>query len=140
MISLGEYENKLKSFYNMSEEESLIIFKIDVYEEGLLIPTVSYEVYNPNTKKQLDISICNESNINIFLPANIEEKDMYKYNSSDQYYNDECYTYKTKDGTDITIADRRSELIKNNMSLCETNCKYNGYNSTIKKAICECKV
>ena len=141
IISLGECENKLKSYYNMSEKESLIIFKIDIYEEGLLIPMINYEVYNANTKKQLNLSICNDENIkiNVLLPVYIEENSIYKYNSSDKYYNDECYTYTTEDKTDITITDRKSEFIENNMSLCEANCKYNGYNITIKKAKCECE-
>ena len=115
-------------------------FILKIYQEGLLIPTISYEVYNSKTKKQLDLSICNDTSINVLFPAFIEEKSVYKYNSSDQYYNDECYTYTTKDGTDITITDRKSEFINNNMSLCEANCIYNGYNMTNKKAKCECKV
>ena len=140
IISLGECENILKSHYNISEEQSLIIFKIDVYEEGLLVPSINYEVYNSETKDQLDLSVCGDANINIYLPAYIEENNIYKYNPSDEYYNDECNTFTTEDGTDITTTDRKIEYINNNMSLCETNCKYRGYNSIIKKSKCECKV
>ena len=139
IISLGDCEDKLKAFYGISENEPLIIFKIDVYEEGLLIPRITYEVYS-KTKKQLNLSICDNTKINVLLPAKVEEKNIFKHNPSDQYYNDDCYIYTTEDGTDITLTDRKSEYINKNMSLCEVNCEYKGYNITSKKAQCECKV
>ena len=43
------------------------------------------------------------------MPAKVEEKNIFKYNASDQYYNDVCYIYTTEDGTDITLTDRKSE-------------------------------
>ena len=140
IISLGDCENKLKEFYNINKSEPLIIFKIDVYEEGLLIPTITYEVYNSNTKKKLDLSICKDTKIKISLPAKVDEKNIFKYNASDEYYNDDCYIYTTEDGTDITLTDRKSEYNNKNMSLCEVNCEYKGYNITTNKSQCECKI
>jgi len=49
-------ESKLKSVYDLLENETLIIFKIDVYEEGLLMPIVEYEIYHPNNYTRLDYS------------------------------------------------------------------------------------
>ena len=43
IVKLGECENKLKKYYKIDE---LIIYKIDVNEEGLLIPIVEYEIYD----------------------------------------------------------------------------------------------
>ena len=40
----------------------------------------------------------------------------------------------------IILSDRRSEYIENNMSLCEDNCEYGGYNSNTKKSICQCDI
>ena len=42
-IILGECETKLKTYYNISEYESLLIFKVDINLEGLLSPLVIYE-------------------------------------------------------------------------------------------------
>ena len=78
--------------------------------------------------------------IKVLFPAIIEEKDIFKHNPFDQYYNDECYIYTSEYGIDITLTDRKSEYINKNMSLCEINCEYKGYNITIKKAECECKI
>jgi len=139
-IKLGECENILKEHYNISKDEPLLIFKIDFYEEGLLIPRVEYEVYNFKTKEQLDLNLCIGTKVNLFLPAKINENEKFKYNQSSEYYNDVCYTYTTDNGTDITLTDRKSEFVNNNMSLCKVDCDYKGYNSDNKKANCECQI
>ena len=43
-------------------------------------------------------------------------------------------------GTDILIDDRQSEFINNNMSLCENNCEFYGYDGNSKNAICKCQI
>ena len=40
IIKLGECENLLKKKYNIDKDEPLIIFKIDIYKEGLLTPII----------------------------------------------------------------------------------------------------
>ena len=74
------------------------------------------------------------------MPAIIEEDEEFKHSISSDYYNNICHVYTTKNGTDITLKDRKKEFNNNNMSLCESNCEYKGYNSTIKKAECNCEV
>ena len=139
LISLGKCEDVLRDHYNINENIPLIIFKSDIYKEGLQAPLVKYEVYNSENKELLNINLCNETTINILLPAKLEEKNIFKYNLSDEYYNDECYVYTSDNGTDITLVDRKNEYINNNMSLCENECEYKGYNISTEKAECECK-
>ena len=69
------------------------IFKIDIFEESLLIPIIEYEVYNSKTKEILNLNICKDTKINLLLPVNIEENNLFKYNSLNEYYNDIFYTY-----------------------------------------------
>ena len=138
IISLGECENILKAHYNINQNESLLIFKTDIYEEGSLVPKIRYEVYDLKSKNQLDLSICTNTKIEILLPCIVDTNNEYKYNPSSDYYNDICYSYTTNDGTDIILSDRRTEYITNKMSLCGTGCEYKGYNSEIKKSKCEC--
>ena len=140
IIRLGECENELKKYYDIDEKESLIIFKIDKYEESVLIPIVEYEVYDFKNRKQLDLNICNNKNIEILYPAIIDENNEFKHNLSSEYYNDICYIYTTENETDITLADRKKEFNDNNMSLCEANCEYNGYDSDVKKSKCKCQI
>ena len=138
-IDLGDCEDILKDKYKINQNLSLIIFKIDYYIDGLLIPIVCYEVYHPTNYSQLDLNLCNETLIKLHIPVEIDEEKLYKYDPTSDYYNDECFAYTTENGTDIILNDRKNEYIENNLSLCENNCTYNGYSIAKKKASCECE-
>ena len=139
-INLEECEKKLINHYKISNNENLIIFKYEYFLREYLIPIIEYEIFNLNTSKILDLSICKDIKINIVIPASIDENNLFKYNSSHEYYNDICFPYTTKDKTDIIIKDRRNEFINNNLSLCEKDCSYKGYDLSTKKAKCECYI
>jgi len=137
-INLEECETKLRIYYNIENDIVLIILKVDIFEEGLLIPIIEYKVYNYKTKQNLNLNICKDTKVNINIPVNIDENNLFKYNSSHEYYNDICYPYTTDNKTDIILKDRRDEYKKNNLSLCEANCKYSKYDYNTKKVECEC--
>ena len=137
-IDLGECEGILKGIYGIDSNLSLIIMKIDYKMEGLLIPVIGYEVYNPLNNSLLNLSYCKNTSIKLNIPVSINEEEVEKYDPNSDYYNDECYAYTTENGADIILNDRKDEYTENNLSLCENNCQFNGYNSTTKKAICEC--
>ena len=139
-IKLSKCENILRDSYHMSKNESLIILKIDIYEPGILTPIVEYEVYS-KSKVKLNLSICNKTEIEIILPSkDVDEKNLFKYDSSNDYYNDICYTYTTDSGTDITLKDRKKEYINKNFSLCEDNCVYEDFINETKSVKCKCGV
>ena len=138
-ILLGECEQLLKKTFGISDNETLIILKVDIFEEWLKIPIVEYEIYNPITLEKLELDCCKDVKIGISIPVSIDEDSLYKYNSSDDYYNDICFSYTTENGTDIVIKDRQDEFINNNMSLCESKCEYANYNSSNKRTLCECE-
>ena len=139
-IILDECENILKSHYNINESLSLIIFKVEYYEEGALTPKIEYEIYHPLTKEKLDLTLCNNTKIDILIPVSINEDELFKYNLSSEYYNDICYTYTTDKNTDIILNDRKNEYYNNNLSLCEENCEYENYDYENKKVSCKCEI
>ena len=139
-ILLEDCETKLRNHYKIPENESLLIYKIDKFIQGSLIPVVEYEIYNFKTKELLNLTYCNDTKINILYPTDIQINNLKLYNTSSEYYTDMCHSYTTEGGTDITLNDRKKEYINNNMSICEVNCDLNGYNKTSKKASCECQV
>ena len=138
-INLGACEDKLKKIYNIDKNISLIILKIDYKMPGLLIPVIGYEVYHPLNKTQLNLSYCSDTTVKLNIPVTIDEDNVYKYDPTSDYYNDECYAYTTENGTDIILNDRKNEYNENNLSLCENNCIFNGYYFDTKKALCECE-
>ena len=73
-IILGECENKLKEYNNINKDIPLLIFKVDFYEEGMLIPIIEYEVYDYKNKQKLQLDICEGKSIKIVIPLMTEEE------------------------------------------------------------------
>ena len=138
-INLGDCENILRRIYGIKDNLSLIILKIEYKMEGILIPVIGYEVYHPLNFTQLDLNYCNDTLVTLNIPVVIDEDNAFKYDPNSDYYNDECYAYATENGADIILSDRIKEYTENNLSLCENNCSFNGYDSNTKKALCECE-
>ena len=138
-IKLGVCEDKLKDKYHINKNQSLIIFKIEHNIPGILIPIISYEIYDPLNKTKLELDVCKDILIDLNIPVDINSDEIIKYDPDSEYYTDECYPYTTENGTDIIINDRINEYKNNNMSLCEKHCEFNGYEENAKKAKCKCK-
>jgi hypothetical protein len=81
-LQLGECEKILREKYNITEDQTLIILKIDYYEDGLLTPIIEYEIFHPITKEQLNLEYCNEAKISLIIPASIDEDNLLLYNFS----------------------------------------------------------
>ena len=152
-VDLGKCEMLLKKKNNISEKESLIIFKIDMKQVEQYSTYVQYEIYNPKTLKILNLSVCDNALINIYPPVRLDEEtlsifsDLDKsgynlFNSSDAFYNDFCTPYTTKNGTDMILEDRQKEIYgKNgNKALCQTGCTLDYFNQTTNKVKCDCQV
>ena len=138
IIELGDCENILKNYYNISINEPLIIFKVDIYEEYSRIPIVEYEVYDLRNKSKLNLDLCQNTKIDLLIPVIIDEKNEYIYNLSSEYYNNLCHSSNRNNNKDTILEDRKKEYIDNNLSLCEQDCEYEGYDTNIKKSKCNC--
>ena len=138
-IDLRECENIIKNKYNITQTQSLIIYKIEILDNSS-IPIVFYQIYHPITKQKLNLSYCSGMTIDISYKVNINEKELFKYDPSHKFYSDICFSYTTEFQTDITIKDRQEEYINKNLSLCEEDCNYNNYDINTKKVTCECLI
>ena len=141
-INFGECEKNLKKVYNIPENNSLYIIKIDVKEEGMNIPKIEYEVYYPlyNDKLiKLNLTECKDMNIEISIPVKINDN-LEKYDSKSNYYNDFCSRAISENGTDISLSDRKKQFINDNMTLCEEDCRLIEYDYETEKAKCSCLV
>ena len=87
--------------------------KIDIKQEEMNTLKVEYDIYcklfGTNLIK-LNLTVCKNSKISIFIPIVITE-DLDKLNRSSGYYNYICYTTTSDDGTDIIMKDRQKEFI-----------------------------
>ena len=142
-INFGECEESLKEQYFIPKEDELYILKMDNYLEGFKSPIVDYELYYPLGNAYildvLDKTICEDLNIIISIPANLSG-DPELYNKNSAYYNDLCVHYEFDDGYDMTLEDRQQNYIDNNMSICEEDCNFAGYDPNNGKADCSCGI
>ena len=137
IIDLGSCEELLKSKYNIIGKEELIIFKIENSFEGFNIPIIEYEIYLRNGTK-ISLDICKDKTVSYFIPVSINESEIFKYDPESNFYNNRCDKYTTENYTDITLYDRKNEYNNKNLSLCEFNCTFKGYNNS--KVECDCLI
>ena len=137
-LNLKECEKKLKDHYNISDNDPLIIFKVDNNVSNINIPIVEYEIYDPITKQSLNLDICKDTTINIEYPVNINEEEIFKHDPNSAFYKDRCFPFTSDRGTDIIIEDRKKEYNEKNLALCEKDCEFIGYNKDNKKVSCKC--
>ena len=141
-IDLGDCELEIRKYYNISDDRKLYIKKIDIEQSGYKIPKVEYDIYcklNYTNLIKLNLSVCSDIKIDIYVPIKIREN-LDKLNSSSGYYNDICYIAISDSGTDITLKDRKEEFINGNKTVCQDDCDFSNYNDKIERAQCSCKV
>ena len=136
-INLTECEKKLRE-NKAFENGEFIIFKLEHKKEGYKILIIEYSIFN-ESGTILHLDICDNISSLYYIPVSINENELYLYDPLSEYYNDECSKYSSENGIDITIYDRKNDYNEKHLSLCEVNCTYKGYNSTLIKAECECK-
>ena len=150
-IDLGDCESIIKKENNIDEKVSLIILKYDIKTKESLATQVKYDVYNPITKKKLNLDSCKNTSITIYSPVDLNDNlfEIYKYTNEQGYdifdpenifYKDVCTPYTTINGTDIILTDRINDILNNTGPLCEDICDYEGFDIETKKVICECDV
>jgi len=151
MIDLGKCEELLREEYGISNETELIILKFEKISSKASEKNVQYEIYNPVNKTQLNLSICETTTIDLYIPIKLSEETQNLYNDlsaqgydlfneNDSFYQDVCTTYKSENGTDVLLSDRQSDFYNSNDTTCQANCHYSDYLSDSQYLKCECGV
>ena len=139
-IDLGDCEILLRKHYNLTNNQTIYMKKIDIIQDGIKAKKVEYNVYSKlsgNNLEKLNLTICKNTKISINIPYEIIGN-VDKFNTSSGYFNYICYTTTTDDGTDISLKDRKNEYIEGDYIICQDDCEFSAYNFEIKKAKCEC--
>ena len=139
-VDFGECERYLRNISGIKDTEELIMYKIEHYIEGYNIPIIEYVLFTQDGKIQLNLSLCEDMKIQYYIPVSINENELEKYDPDSDYYNEECKTYKSKDGLDMTSYERKEQFNKNNMSLCEKGCNFIKYHPDTQQAECDCNI
>ena len=148
MIDLEDCIKSLKDEYHFDENTNLIILKYEKLSNAALEKNVQYEIFEPYNKTQLNKSICKKDSFYLYIPTTLSEEtqnlyeDLKKYgydlfNINDPFYQDICTKYKSKDGTDVLLSDRKNYYYNNQDIICQSNCSYSSF--LIEKQIMKCQ-
>ncbi len=151
IIDLGKCEDLLKETNGINNDVSLIILKFEKLTSSASKKNVQYEIYDPTTKKKLDTSICENNPIDLYIPITLSDKikglyaDLQQYgydlfDANDSFYQDICTPYKSENGTDVLLSDRKKDYYNNNDTTCQANCEYSSYSLESSYLKCECSV
>ena len=148
-VDLGNCETILKNYYHINQNDSLIILTLEKVTNDSTERAMLYEVYEPYNKTKLNLSICDNTTISIFIPVVLSEELQNLYNQAkedgydifdlnDAFYNDKCTPFTTPNGTDILLSDRITYYFHNNETLCQSNCEFSNYDFETQYLECSC--
>ena len=96
-IYLSECENSIRSHYNLINNETIYMKKIDVIQEGMKIPKIEYDIYcKLNSSKLIKLNIttiCDKDKILLSIPIKITEN-IDILNTTSDYYKKIKYYYQ----------------------------------------------
>ena len=141
-LNFGNCEKTLKDYYKIGKDETLYILKIDAKIEGKTGPSIVYKIFypllDPNKLEPLDLTLCEGDEINVSYHMKLENS--YLYDKESPYYHDICFPYSSNGKVDLNLEDRIQNYSENNMSLCEENCQYIGYDAINEEVLCKCEI
>ena len=151
IIDLGKCGNILKDYYKINQNTSLILIKYEKVTNISSERSIQYEIYEPYNKTKLNLSICEDINIDIYVPITLSEKTQNLYNELKElgydlfdingpFYNDICTPYKSSNGTDVLLSDRVNTYYNQDDASCQSNCKYSDYLIESQYLKCECDI
>ena len=151
IIDLAECETLLKKEYNINENDSLIFLKQEKSANKASEKDVQYECFEPYNKTKLNLSICSEVNINIYvklelseetkaLSEQIKELGYNMFDINDAFYQDICTPYKSSSNSDILLSDRKDYIYNNEDSKCQDNCEFTSYSLNSRYISCSCNI
>ena len=153
-IDLGNCTDIIKEYYNISKDESLIIFNIETKNENNnnntsfnLGKNTKVEIYDMSGN-EIDLSVCKKDikvmkyigdvkELNIDSAKSLSEQGIDIFNASNGFFNDICHLYISIDGKDIILNDRRANIYQN-ATFCQKGCTYLGMNYNLMVANCKC--
>ena len=153
ILDLNECESLLKQRYNISENSTLIVLKYEKLTNIGSEKSIQYEIYNPNDFSLLNLSICQNTDIDIAIPIDFEKEienlyyslkeegyDLFDRNS--RFYLDICTPFQAENGADVLLADRLHYFFSKvmNLTICPSNCQFSFFSIENKYLSCQCDI
>ena len=149
IIDLYQCESILKNEYHLNEEDSLIIIKREIFSIYSSEKNVSFDVYEPYNKTKLNLSFCDDTPVDVYIPIELSKdtRQLYEqmkesgydmFNINDPFYQDICTPFDSLNGTDILLSDRINYIYHNDDTQCQSNCQFSNYSIESQYLKCSC--
>ena len=150
-IDLGICEDKLRQKYNLNDDIELIIISMEKETDISSDRDIQFEVYESLNKTRLNLSVCEDTPVDIYIPLVLSEELTELYNElkelgynlfdiNDKFYQDICAPYRSPNGTDVLLADRVRFIFDNEEIKCPSGCKTSDYSIETQDLKCKCDV
>ena len=150
-IDLGICEDKLRQKYNLNDDIELIIISMEKETDISSDRDIQFEVYESLNKTRLNLSVCEDTPVDIYIPLVLSEELIELYNElkelgynlfdiNDKFYQDICAPYRSPNGTDVLLADRVRFIFDNEEIKCPSGCKTSDYSIETQDLKCKCDV
>ena len=150
-LNLRDCERKLIQENNLDENSDLLILGIESPNilENSSVNNFNYEIYTREGERISNLSVCENIFVELSTPIiNLNlinyEKALYLFdqgydifNLDSDFYFDVC-TSAYINNSDLTLNVRREDIFPNNISFCQSGCKYDGVDLENKRFLCLC--
>ena len=151
IIDLAECEKALREANNINDHIPLNLLKFEKLSNLSIEKNVQYEIFAFNSSKKLDLSVCKDKPVEIYIPIELNELTKLKYedlkaqgydlfDKKSSFYTDICTPYDSLNGTDVALSTRNSEFYNSTETSCQANCEYGDFISESSYLKCVCSV
>ena len=144
-------EKILRDHYKIPDSRiiTFLQLEIDNLDSQSVVNQVGYQAFD-DEKKPLNLSLCNNTNIQIFylLKSNssldilfissFKDSNIDLFNLDNEFFTDICFSYSYSEN-DVVLEDRIKDFYQN-YSLCDDGCTYNDINIEYMTITCDCEV
>ena len=150
-VDFSSCEKILREVNHIDDSRIITFFQLEINDKNSqsLVNQVGYQAYDDN-KKILDLSVCNDTSIQVFyliksnssldksFISSFRDSNYDILNIKDDFFNDICTSYADS-GNDVILEDRINDIYQN-YSFCDDGCTYNESNLELMMITCDCKV
>ena len=149
-IDLAKCGEKIKAQLRNNSREPLIILKYGLVSNMTYEEYLQYEVYDPDTKEKINLTICKDIDINIVIEVrisddfanalkNIIDQGYNPFDMNDKFYREICTPYDSENGTDVLLDAREEYYYSSSREIvCPDTCNTSEFNLDSKYLKCEC--
>ena len=151
MIDLAICEIALREAHGIDNNEPLNLIKFEKLSNLSIEKNIQYEIYALNSTTKLNLSVCRDKPVDIYIPVELSKETKMKYDDlksqgyhlfdkDSSFYTDICTPYDSENETDVPLSVRNSEFYNSTEVTCQKNCEYENYSFEKSFLKCVCSV